>query len=160
MTFAPTVQRALDADLLTMERVEDVPTPPLAYGRDLSCVTDCTADFAEVDPNSPLGIAQAVLRRWITPRGGLIDDADYGCNVRGNLNRGTTRQELLSLETRCINEAMKDERVATIDVAVTMNAQLTEITIRGAITPADADVRPFQFVFAVTSADALIQTIG
>jgi hypothetical protein len=160
MPLPPDAQAAFDADLATMTRVQTVPIDPLNYGRDLSCVLDVTNDFAEVDPNSPLGIAQAVTRRLITNRDDLLDDGTYGFNVRGMLNHPQTVDELRSLEISCINEANKEERVQRADISVTMNALGSEIAIAVAITPADPVLRPFRFVLAVADAQVLIELIG
>jgi hypothetical protein len=160
MPLPPDAQAAFDADLATMTRVQTVPIDPLNYGRDLSCVLDVTSDFAEVDPNSPLGIAQAVIRRLITTRDDLLDDGTYGFNIRAMLNHPQTVDELRSLEISCINEANKEERVLRADVSVSMNASGSQISITVQITPADPELRPFRFVFAVTDAQVLIETIG
>jgi hypothetical protein len=160
MPLPPDAQAAFDADLATMTRVQTVPIDPLNYGRDLSCVLDVTNDFAEVDPNSPLGIAQAVTRRLITNRDDLLDDGTYGFNVRAMLNHPQTVDELRSLEISCINEANKEERVQRADISVSMNALGSEIAIAIAITPADPVLRPFAFVLAVTDAQVLIELIG
>jgi hypothetical protein len=160
MPLPPDAQAAFDADLATMTRVQTVPVDPLNYGRDLSCVLDVTNDFAEVDPNSPLGIAEAVTRRLITTRGDLLDDGTYGFNVRAMLNHPQTVNELRSLEISCINEANKEERVQRADIDVSMNALGSKISIAVAITPADPVLRPFRFVLAVTDAQVLIEMIG
>jgi hypothetical protein len=160
MPLPPDAQAAFDADLATMTRVQVVPEDPLNYGRDLSCVLDVTSDFAEVDPNSPRGIAEAVTRRLITNRGDLIDDGTYGFNIRALLNHPQTVNELRSIEISCVNEANKEERVERADITVTMNATGSEISVAVLITPADPELRPFVFVLAVTDAHVLIDLIG
>lgn len=54
------------------------------YGTDLSCVVDLDAGLAEVTGNTLL--AQALARRLITPRGGLLDDPNYGYDLTQFLN--------------------------------------------------------------------------
>lgn len=116
-----TVATALATDLATLATELDVraDAAPLGYGRDLWCVTDLTATMDTIAPDSRLAIAQAVVRRWITPRGALLDDPDYGYDVRGKLNRGLTQVELRSLGSLMRLEARKDDRVS--DAAVTVS---------------------------------------
>lgn len=155
----PTLAAAIAADLATLERVVDPPPEPLEYGADLDCVIDCTEDFAELDGSTPRAIAQAVARRYCTPRGGLPDDPDYGCDVRGALNHPTTQAELRTLQSRMKNEAAKDERVERADVTVTFNQAASELSASVTITPRDPRLTAFSFVVRVTSGDVLVELL-
>jgi hypothetical protein len=161
MTMNPTVSAALEvqiAELTASGRVAAVPQAPLLWGSDLSCVSDCDASFSELPANSPLIVAQAVTRRFLTPRGGLLDDQDYGLDLRGYCNRGVTQLDLRTLQTRCVAEALKDERVSscTIDVSTT---GANSLSVKARITPADPGFAPFTFVLAVDSETALLELI-
>jgi hypothetical protein len=92
MTHA--VLDALAAGLAEVTHEVDAPTGPLGYGTDISCTLDLHERMDEVDPMSTRGIAEAIVRRLDTPRGALIDDADYGLDLKGYANRGVTRDEL------------------------------------------------------------------
>lgn len=133
--------------------VREAPTPiePFGYGRDLSCVSDFTPSFAEIDPSSTEGISQSVLRRWTCPRGGNCDDADYGKDIRGYLNRPTTQQDLLELDGALSAEALQDDRVAGIllDVKTSNAGQIVLISAR--IEPADPNVNTFFATFGVVN---------
>jgi hypothetical protein len=140
-----------------LERIEDAPTGDLKYGRDLSCVSDLSPDFTEVDPASPLGMAQSSVRRLITPRGVLPDDADYGLDIRAYSNRGMTASELRDLAGQIRNELVKDDRVDTADASITQ--ERTSMSIFVQLTPVDPAVRQFTFTLSVTSTEVLLETI-
>lgn len=161
MTLAPAVAAAFDtqlAELTAAGRVVTVPVAPLYWGSDLSCVTDCDASFSELPgDNSALIVAQSSARRLITPRGAVLDDPDYGLDLRAYCNRGVTTQDLRALQTRCVAELVKDERVADVEVDVTYAQSALRVQAR--ITPADPSLAPFRFVFAVDTAAALLELI-
>lgn len=161
MTMNLILSDAFEAQLVELRalpRVADVPQPPLYWGSDLSCVTDCDAAFSELPATGALIIAQAVVRRFLTPRGGLLDDADYGLDLRSYCNRGVTQQDLRTLQSRCVAEALKDERVlsARIDVATDLASVLS---VRVLITPSDPALGPFTFVLAVSDETTLLELI-
>lgn len=146
------------ADLTAGPRAALVPLPPFNYGSDLSCVTDCDAEFSELSGDDPLGIAQRVARRFLTPRGALLDDSDYGLDLRGYCNRGVTQQDLRSLQSRCVAEAQKEETVGSITVNVSTTSA-NSLSVSAQITPADPSVAPFTFVLAVSSETTLLELI-
>lgn len=140
-----------------LERLIDAPAPPLGYGRDLSCVSDLTVDMSETDPNSPLGIAEACARRLQTPRGGLIDDPDYGFDVRGLENRGVPEATLRDLAGQIRSELKKEDRIT--DASVTVVRSGSSLAIQIVLTPADIALDTFAFVLSVTSGAVLIDTV-
>jgi hypothetical protein len=155
------VHDVIAAELATLARATAAPVGPLGYGRDLSCVSDLANDLAEVDPASPVAIVEACLRRLTCPRGGLIDDPDYGLDLRAYCNRGVTITELRALDGAIRTELKKDDRVSDVDAAVsttTLTDAALRVTVR--ITAADPDLEPFAFVFAVTDASALLESIS
>lgn len=146
------------AQLAELVRVTDAPTGALGYGRDLSCVMDCDERFSEVRGDGPLIIAQAVVRRFVTPRGRLIGAADYGRDVRGYLNRGVTASELRKYGSQLRAEATKDERVDEAEVEAGVSADLRVLTLRVRLTPR-APLAPFSFVVSVTDASVLLELL-
>lgn len=161
MSLAPDASTAFDAqiaELTASGRVASVPTAPLGWGSDLSCVTDCDSRFIELPGNSALGVAQRVARRYLTPRGALLDDPDYGLDLRGYCNRGVTQQDLRTLQSRCVAEALKEETVSSITVNVATTSA-TGLSVQAQITPADPSLEPFAFVLAVSSADVLLELL-
>lgn len=145
---------------LSTQRVVDVPVAPFGYGRDLDCVTDITEECAEVDPLSRRAVVQAVLRRLTTPRGALIDDPDYGYDVRSFCNRGTTTLELRAISDQCRGEAMKDDRVTEATVKVTYTDRTRTLTVSVTLDCVDVGLGTFTATFAVTAdAAELLETI-
>jgi hypothetical protein len=161
MSMNPTVTAAFEAqvaELAASGRVAAIPQPPLLWGSDVSCVTDADAEYSELPANSPLIIAQAIVRRFLTPRGGLLDDADYGLDLRGYCNRGVTQQDLRTLQSRCVAEVNKDDRVSSATVGTsTTSANSLSVSVR--ITPADPAFNPFTLVLAVDSETILLELI-
>lgn len=156
----PTVQASLDAQLATLTRVQDVPTGKLAFGRDLLCIFDLDPLLGEVDPNDPRAIVQAVIRRYITPRGALIDDPDYGLDIRAHCNRGITQRDLRALAGAMQGEAQKDDRVARAAVSLTADSRARTLVAKVEIIPVDPREQEFTFTFAVDSAEVLRVTIN
>lgn len=147
---------AIAAETATLVRLVPTPVEPFGYGRDLSCVSDLTETMDEVDPFSAVGIAQALARRFQTARGSLPDDADYGLDLRAFLNRATDADEIRDLSGQAKLEAMKDDRVARVEVSVTMLAD-SSLNVGIYIEPADPNVEPFDLTLAVTSGEILLQ---
>jgi hypothetical protein len=129
------------------------------WGRELSCVLDCTDGFATItDPR--LLLLQALARRCDTPRGALPahDDDDYGLDLRGMLHAGLTQSELASMQGRIAGEFKKDRRVETVTVRATFAA--SRLTVTGGIMPRDPALEPFPFVMDVTQAAITIAVSG
>lgn len=156
----PIIEADIAAQLEELTPIAEAPAGDLGYGRDLSCVSDCTDEFTEIASDTPLIIAQALARRFQTPRGTLLDDKDYGCDLRGMLNRGVTQEELRSLHTRVTNEAVKDERVELVTASVsidTASAIDQTLQLSMVITPRDPRIEPFAFVLRVTDVQVLLE---
>jgi hypothetical protein len=154
---------ALAAELATMTRVTEPASAPLGYGGDLSCTSDVTEDFAELDPESPKAIIQALIRRLTTPRGALADDADYGFDIRPWCNRGVTLADLRTLSAQMAAECRKDDRVASVRIDVTsatttLASGVLACTIM--IAPVNPATQDFTLTFSATDAGVLIDTIG
>jgi hypothetical protein len=147
---------ALELADLSTQRVMDPPSGALGYGTDLSCVTDLAFDYSEVDPFGTQGIAEALLRRYITPRGGLLDDPDYGLDVRAFLNQGATPLQLQAYPSQMRGEAKKDDRVVDADITVVYTAQSNTLQFTITVTPADPNLDPFTFVFSVQPDGAVL----
>jgi hypothetical protein len=157
-----TIRAAIAAELATLtKRVADVPAAPLGYGTDLSCVTDVTADAAEVDPMSRQAVAEAITRRLTTPRGGLIDDPDYGFDVRTFCNRGTTPTELRAIGDQCRTEALKDDRVNDATITADYDDAARRLRVSVMLDCVDPRLGTFTLTLAVTpDGEALLETIG
>lgn len=107
-----------DAQLASMTRQVSPPVAPFRYGTDMSCGEDIPDDFSEVSPDDYQGLSESIIRRLLTPRGGLIDDPTYGDGLVSLLHHGITTQELASIRQRIEDECKKDDRVDTVVVDV------------------------------------------
>lgn len=118
--------------------------PPLGYGTDLSCVSDLTAAMTEVTGRTAL--AEALARRLQTPRGGLIDDPNYGYDVTGEIDDDLTTRDIARIASQVDAECAKDERV--------ISTTTTAVFLSGALT-LSIDIRdsagPFKLVLLATS---------
>lgn len=113
------------------------------FGSDLSCVSDCTPDMAVVTGRKLL--AQAIARRYMTPRGGLIDDPNYGFDLTQYVNDDLSAKDIARIQAGAIAEAEKDERILSADVKITTNtAGIMVVTV--VLTDAEG---PFTLVLSV-----------
>ena len=154
-----TVESAIDREIALLTRVQDPAVPPLGYGVDLSCVTDCTPMLAEVDPFSFVAVGEALLRRLITVRGSVDDDKDYGLDLRSYLNRGVSESELRKLAGRVEGECRKDDRVVAVEATVAVEGRRT-LRVSLVVTPEVAYGQTFNLVFSVTDSQVLIDTLA
>lgn len=91
-----------------------MPTPPsqVNYGYDIAMgptLQDLSPDMSEIGGRTLL--AQACIRRLITYRGTLIDDPNYGTDVRLYLNSDIDTRLLGQIASAVDAELEKDERV-------------------------------------------------
>lgn len=90
------------------------------YGSDLSCATDLTPMMVELEGDDPQIVGESNIRRLDTPRGGLVDDPDYGYDLCGELRKPMTAQELRAIPGRIVSELSKDDRNERIEADVTL----------------------------------------
>lgn len=87
-------------------------------GSDLSCVDDCTPEMSEVSGRQCL--VQAIARRYITARGRLIDDANYGYDLTQYVNDDLKPADIGRIQAGAEAEAKKDERVLEATAKITL----------------------------------------
>jgi hypothetical protein len=134
---------------LLTERVATTPPEPYGYGRDLVCVADLTTTLEETNPGTVESLAQDLYHRVTTERGTLVDDPDFGLDVRSFLSAGLTPQQLTLISHQVQLECLKDDRCASVEVDVlTGRPGALDITI--AVTPQDPALAAFTLVLAVT----------
>jgi hypothetical protein len=63
-------------------------------------------------------VAEAVARRLITSRGGLLDDPNYGFDITGFINDDMSQLDIANLKGSIKSECEKDERVNRADVTM------------------------------------------
>lgn len=152
-----------DAELATLTRIVPAPVAPLGYGVDLACVADMLPTLAEVSPSLADGIRESLLRRLQTPRGflaGIDDDANYGFDVAGLLNTGTTEQALRGIEAGVRSEITRDDRVLSATVSAAYSSGTSTMTVSCLCIARDSSIGQFALVFSVNSMGVLSREVG
>jgi hypothetical protein len=90
-------------------------------------------------------VAEAIARRWQTPRGGLIDDPNYGMDLTDYVGDDMDKQALASLARQAGAEAEKDERVLRCATTITMVGNV--MMVHGKVDTAKG---PFELVVSVS----------
>lgn len=75
-----------------------------------------------------LAIAEAVLRRWTTTQGQLVDDPSYGENVYDLVSDDLSPRDLAYAQQRFAAEAQKDPRVLRCSVVLALVAGVLTLT--------------------------------
>ncbi len=96
-------------------------------------------------------LAQALLRRLTTPRGSLVGDAGYGCDVRGWASDSLSPGDLRRLEARVADEIRADERVDDVAVTATFALEVLRIVARVRVVDGSTPLRLTLAVSAVTA---------
>jgi hypothetical protein len=151
------------AENAALTSIVPAPVAPLGYGVDLACVADISQSLAETAQSSTDGVRESLLRRLQTPRGflgGIGDDENYGWDVVGLLNAGTTEIALRNAEAGIRSEILADDRVETAVVAVSFEQSTNTLSVSAKCTARSADVGQFSLVFSVNTAGLLVQEVG
>ena len=120
------------------------------FGTDISCAEDFDDQASEV--SGTMLLSQAVYRRITTPRGTLIDDEDYGLDVRALLHKGMTPVEVAAMPGQLRQEILKDERISRCDVVLKqLNPNTWKLGIR-----CESAEGPFTLTVSVSDAKALL----
>ncbi len=119
------------------------------FGTDLSCTSDLDPNAAEV--NGTLGLAQALYRRLITARGGLIDDPTYGFDVASMLDDAMTNRQIAVIASMIDSEMRKDQRVLTSKTSGTWTPGAGNAGKYVATSLITSAFGPFSLVISVSS---------
>ncbi len=117
------------------------------YGLDVSTFPGLDVAFKLI--TGQRAIAEAVARRWVTPRGSLAYDPDYGEDVRGYLSARIDAARLRALEASLTAQALADERVsgAVVQLAVTGSGPALSLRASASLT---SSAGPFRLVLTVS----------
>lgn len=96
-------------------------------------------------------VLEAILRRWTTPTGALIDDPNYGYSLIDLVSDDLSPRDLQVAQQRLAAEATKDERVRRADVKLSLSVAGL-LTVDTTITTTQG---PFRFVLAVSAVTPL-----
>ncbi len=97
------------------------------YGTDLNCVTGLDPYFRTVSGN--MCLAQALVRRLSTRQGDLPSDENYGYYLPSLLNAALSESELRQQEIAISNECLKDERVLSVGVTLSLDAAARSLSV-------------------------------
>lgn len=92
-------------------------------------------------------VAEAILRRWSTSPGQLIDDPNYGFNVMDLVNDDLGPKDIAYAQQQLAQECQKDERVRSASVVVTLSVAGL-VTIAATVVTAAG---PFKLVVEVSA---------
>ncbi|MBI2388631.1 MAG: hypothetical protein HYV09_03355 [Deltaproteobacteria bacterium] len=116
------------------------------YGIDVSTFLDGDLDPYFRPLSGPRVVAEAVVRRWTTPSGGLFFEPGFGVDVRELASQAMTPQALFTLGAQLAAQAEEDERVQSAHVDVSFNTQTRKLLVRADVHTAAG---PFALVVSV-----------
>lgn len=99
------------------------------YGKDVSCYLNGDLDPMFVELEGRQVLAEALMRRLETPRGGLFYDADYGLDLRGYLGEALDAADIVELQAAIGVECLKDERVVAAQARVALTYSTGEMLV-------------------------------
>ena len=126
------------------------------FGIDVDMTNDLPLIFGVA--SGQRNVANAIARRYQTPRGSLVYDQEYGTDVRPFANVTLTPAALSQLRSDMIAEARKDERVQDCDIVLTPPPSLLG-TLFAKVTLTTAS-GPFDLILAISSVTVDILDIG
>ena len=91
-------------------------------------------------------VAEAILRRWTTGRGQLIDDPNYGYNLIDLISDDLGPTDLAYAQQQAAAEAAKDGRVLRASTTMTLSAAGV-LTVSATVVTAAG---PFKMVVSVS----------
>jgi len=123
--------------------------PEDELGVDLDITNDLKPSFALAQGNDNL--ANAIVRRFITPEGFLADidpaAADYGYDLRGKINSRLKPSELRGVISRIQAECLKDERVQSATVTGVFDVTEASATLDIQLVTAEG---PHRLILAIS----------
>jgi len=125
------------------------------FGTDLSLFPDLDVAGGLVSGNTCL--AQALLRRLITPRGGLFYDPGYGTDIRGFIGDSLGPNSTGAIQQSIEREVLQDERVLGASASVAFVAATGVLIGHLNIQTSDG---PFQLVISVTALSVTLLKAG
>jgi hypothetical protein len=114
------------------------------FGRDISCTDGIkTGRFV----SGVRLVAEALYRRFTTPRGSLLGADNYGLDLTSFL--GADARVLRSLPGQAQNEALQDERINRCEVTMTTESQAGRVSATLTVE-CETDEGPFELQLSVS----------
>jgi len=110
--------------------------PDNDYGEDVSTFLEGDLDPYFRPLTGPRVVAEAIVRRWTTPSGGLFFEPGFGLDVRELSSQAMTPQALFTLGAQLAAQAEEDERVQSALVELSFNPQTRKLLVRAEIRTA------------------------
>ncbi len=121
------------------------------FGTELSCVGDIASDSRLVSGFRV--VAEAVVRRWTTPRGRLIGYPNYGYDITQFINDDMSARQVSAMISGMQSEALKDERVSSCAVSGTLGPD-------GSFTfDAEIDTAQGPFTFSISASSVSVKLL-
>ena len=128
------------------------------YGSDLSCTQDLVLTMPEV--SGVLGVEQAMIRRLITPRGGLLDDPAYGTDISALIDDSPTTRQSAIIAQQIDVELQKDERILSSQTTGEFRRDSSGAYKYIASTVATSADGPFRLVLQISNVSVDVLQIG
>lgn len=126
---------------------------PYGFGRDLSCLHDLSPTMDEIEGVEVL--EQDLVHRLQTPRGQLVDDADYGKDAASLMSEGLSPLELAGLPRQLEAELRKEDRVSAVTSESTRVDAPDGVSLRTRFKLTTA-AGPFRFTADISAAGVLV----
>ena len=128
------------------------------FGADLECGWDIDPMMVELHGDDPRIVTEACIRRLQCPRGALLDDPDYGLDVREFLRQPIDRVMQAAIPSMISSELLKDDRVKSVSVSVTSTGTAVDPRLELAIT-GTTDGPPFTLIAAITTDEVRMELV-
>ncbi len=123
---------------------------------DINTPIDPATGLPDLDPyfravTGRTAVAQALLRRLVTPRGGLLGEPLYGLDVRAWTNDTIDARALRALETAAATQLRRDERVDDVSLVATFADDVLRLVGRVRLV---GDTTPLRLTLAIAAVTA------
>lgn len=107
------------------------------YGSDISTITSSGA--VDLDEYFRLvsgadAVLHALVKRLVTPYGGLLDEEDYGFDLRGLVNGSSSQREMNAAVAQIEAQCLQDERVSDATVEMSVSGGVCSVKILCTLT--------------------------
>ena len=123
------------------------------YGTDFDCEEDLLTTLGVV--SGRIKIAKAILRRLITPKGGLYGYPDYGFRIADYLNDDVSKSDLGWIASQIKEQCLREEAVNGVEVVLSL-MPTGVLVVRVMLDLADG---PFEFVLSVSQAITKLEEV-
>jgi len=95
----------------------------MIFGDDIACDPETGIPTTFEMATERTALVQAIVRRFQTRRGTLVDDPDYGLDVTDWVGKRTDTAQLFAWQQALQGEVLKDERIQSARARLTLTPQ-------------------------------------